>query len=80
MKRSSEKQERGDSVLPFIGRGKQECRGAHVDGNIDRVSAGEVGRRVNLNLPAGPRGHVPPRVFAEHLHKVRGNTPMRSLL
>jgi hypothetical protein len=51
-----------------------------VDGNIDRVSAGEVGRRVNLNLPAGPRGHVPPRVFAEHLHKVRGNTPIRSLL
>lgn len=41
-----------------------------MDGNIDRMSAGEVGRRVNLNLPAGPRGHVPLRVFAEHLHKV----------
>lgn len=46
-----------------------------MDGNIDRVSAGEVGRRVNLNLPAGPRGHVPPRVFDEHLHKVRRCAP-----
>lgn len=34
--------------------------------NIDRASAGKVGRRVNLNLPAGPRGHaVPPPVFVD---------------
>lgn len=70
MKRSSEK---GDSVLLFIERGKPECRGAHVDRNIDRMSASEVGRRVNLNLPAGPHGHVPPRVFGEHLHKIHAN-------
>jgi len=78
MKRSSERWERRlRTSLHWV---KQTRMQRCARGRKHRSCVGEVGRPVNLNLPAGPRGHVPLRVFAEHLHKVRANTPMRSLL